>query len=76
MRDESDVRLSAAHNIVHVSRGACGRFLNQRRSAIAPFVQLIAGIGLIVRTGKRIQNLRDGPMAIIIIQSNHVKKPF
>ena len=76
MRDDRDVGLRSAYDVVHRSIGARSHLLDERASPLAPFVELVARIRFRIRRLQRLENFGDRAMAVVVIQSNHECSSF
>ena len=76
MRDDRDVGLRSAYDVVHRGIGARSRLLDERARPLAPFVELVARIRFRVRRPQRLEDFGDRAMAVVVIQSNHEYSSF
>ena len=76
MRDDRDVGLRSAYDVVHRGIGARSRLLDERASTLAPFVELVARIRFRIRRLQCLENFGDRAMAVVVIQSNHEYSSF
>ena len=76
MRDDRDVGLRSAYDVVHRGIGARSRLLDERASPLTPFVELVARIRFRIRRLQRLEDFGNRAMAVVVIQSNHEYSSF